>query len=61
LPDATQRAARREAGMTNPEGREVCLTLAVLLKRGVTPKMSEQSMIPRYTCPEMASIWEARL
>ena len=47
--------------MTNPEGREVCLTLAVLLKRGVTPKMSEQSMIPRYTCPEMASIWEARL
>src|SRR3954468_2231950 len=29
-----------------------------LLKRGVTPKMSESSMIPRYTRPEMASIWE---
>src|SRR3984957_20445700 len=36
----------------------VCLTGAALLKRGVTPKTSERAMIPRYTRPEMASIWE---
>src|SRR3982075_1588524 len=36
----------------------VCLTAAALLKRGVKSNLPEFSMIPRYTRPEMASIWE---
>src|SRR5277367_6722856 len=36
----------------------VCLTGVALLKHGVTPKPSESTMIPRYTRPEMAAIWE---
>src|SRR6266403_5323258 len=40
--------------------RPVCLPLAALLKRGVSPFLQESSMIPRYTRPEMASIWEAQ-
>src|SRR5277367_446462 len=38
----------------------VCLTGVALLKHGVTPKPSEPPMIPRYTRPEMAAIWEAQ-
>ena len=37
----------------------VCLAPIALLKRSVTPETSKSSMIPRYTRPEMASIWEA--
>src|SRR3954452_19948365 len=33
---------------------------AALLKRVVTPSGREMLMIPRYTRPEMASIWEAQ-
>jgi adenylosuccinate lyase len=51
-------------GSTACAGAGVCLTSAALLKRGVTPAnpvMShESSMIPRYTRPEMAAIWEAQ-
>src|SRR5277367_3030522 len=36
----------------------VCLTGVALLKYAVTPEPSECAMIPRYTRPEMASIWE---
>src|SRR6266581_2744660 len=38
----------------------VCLTEGRLLKRGVSPLPQESSMIPRYTRPEVASIWEAQ-
>src|SRR5580658_6772227 len=43
-----------------PNRTGVCLTGAALLKRGVIPHPSERAMIPRYTRPEMASIWEAQ-
>src|SRR5471032_1238677 len=43
-----------------PRQAGVCLTGAALLKRGVIPQPSESAMIPRYTRPEMASIWEAQ-
>jgi adenylosuccinate lyase len=36
----------------------VCLNWAALLKHGVKSNSLESSMIPRYTRPEMASIWE---
>ena len=49
---------KQPAGARPPP--EVCLTGTALLKRGVTPKPSESPMIPRYTRPEMASIWEAQ-
>src|SRR5664279_3545825 len=45
--------------MSDPAPRPgVCLPRARLLKRGVTPLPQESSMIPRYTRPEMAAIWE---
>jgi adenylosuccinate lyase len=40
------------------KGRRVCLAPAALLKRGIKGNPPESSMIPRYTRPEMASIWE---
>src|SRR5712671_5776778 len=49
-----------EPGRKTAAGIAVCLTGADLLKRAVTPELPEMSMIPRYTRPEMASIWEAQ-